>query len=109
LTVFRISCQYEYNTGFDKLPEGLLTLSGFLTAARDAVTSFIAYLKSPAYWMTGNAPTGAYEYQRAGVDADADGWERGVWWRRKYVRSYMPPLSLDNPSVISFLRHHRML
>ena len=33
-------------------------------------------------------------------------WEVGTWWKRKEVREYMPPISLQDPSVRKFLGHH---
>jgi hypothetical protein len=30
----------------------------------------------------------------------------GQYWERERVADYMPPLSLDNPSVHEFLRAH---
>lgn len=36
-------------------------------------------------------------------------WETGVWWRRRRVREYHPPLEKKNPSVLQFLNAHRML
>jgi len=35
-------------------------------------------------------------------------WQHGVWWRRRFLREYMPPIGLDNPSVVQFLRAHHM-
>ncbi|CAN0192735.1 unnamed protein product, partial [Ascophyllum nodosum] len=37
------------------------------------------------------------------------GEEKGVWWTRRFVREYMPPISLENQSARNFLRHHGLL
>ena len=55
-----------------------------------------------------------YEYQYPSLTAagrekdEAEGWEVGVWWKRKYVGEYMPPIEKNNPSVKDFLRAHAM-
>lgn len=36
----------------------------------------------------------------------ADGEERGVWWTRRFVREYLPPVGLGNPSLNKFLASH---
>jgi lipase maturation factor 1 len=33
-------------------------------------------------------------------------WEIGTWWKRKEVRSYMPPVSLQDAAAQRFLDHH---
>ncbi|CAN0394966.1 unnamed protein product, partial [Ectocarpus sp. 12 AP-2014] len=40
-----------------------------------------------------------------GGDED-DGREEGVWWTRRFVREYLPPVGLDNPSLRQFLAQH---
>jgi hypothetical protein len=50
-----------------------------------------------------------YEYQYATNRLLKDiggGWEEGSWWRRRKVRSFMPPISLSDPSVAQFLAHY---
>jgi hypothetical protein len=53
-----------------------------------------------------------YEYQYAtnrlaGKDVPVgEGWEEGAWWRRREVKSFMPPISLSDPSVAQFLEHY---
>lgn len=29
-----------------------------------------------------------------------------VWWTRRFVQEYIPPLNRNNPSVATFLEHH---
>jgi hypothetical protein len=31
---------------------------------------------------------------------------KGLWWTRRRVGEYLPPLSLDNPSLEQFMRDH---
>jgi hypothetical protein len=33
----------------------------------------------------------------------------GKWWKRRWVRSYLPAVERDNASVKKFLQAHRML
>jgi hypothetical protein len=58
-----------------------------------------------------------YEYQFASnrrhkmpqeepAEGDRGDWEEGLWWRRREVGSYMPVVSLQDPSVVSYLRHY---
>jgi hypothetical protein len=54
-----------------------------------------------------------YEYpsldsEQSKRDAEA-GWEVGKWWKRRWVRSYLPAVERENVSVKKFLQAHRML
>ena len=33
-------------------------------------------------------------------------WEKGKWWKRKVIGEYMPPISMEDPSLRNFLSHH---
>ena len=45
-----------------------------------------------------------YEYRFTSWGDDTD-----AWWTRKWVRSYLPPVSVNNPSLLQFLRNHGWL
>ena len=54
-----------------------------------------------------NNAMGKRENEREKKDKDErQGWERGKWWDRKVIGEYMPPISLHDPSLHSFLEHH---
>ena len=40
--------------------------------------------------------------------ADGD-WERGQVWRRKYVKNFLPPMDLENPTLERFLIERGMI
>ncbi|CAM9767729.1 unnamed protein product [Ectocarpus fasciculatus] len=42
----------------------------------------------------------------SGGGSSDDGRERGVWWTRRFVREYLPPVGLGNPSMRQFLAQH---
>jgi hypothetical protein len=42
-------------------------------------------------------------------DSKLEEWEEGRWWRRKFVREYMPPISLNDSSVQLFLRSYGLV
>lgn len=39
-----------------------------------------------------------------GVGVGVGEWEEGTVWRRKFVKSYLPPMDLTNPSLVEFLK-----
>lgn len=53
-----------------------------------------------------------YEYRYSGEDAanytasDDGSWEVGIWWTRKYVKNYIPPISVNDQSAQQFLKHY---
>jgi hypothetical protein len=53
-----------------------------------------------------------YEYRYSGEDAanytasDDGSWEVGIWWTRKYVKNYIPPISVNDQSAHQFLKHY---
>eukprot|EP01031_Cornospumella_fuschlensis_P028598 gene28598-34523_t len=51
-----------------------------------------------------------YEYQYTPIygtkEADAKGWQVGKQYKRRRVREYMPPITLDNPQIPQFLKHY---
>lgn len=34
------------------------------------------------------------------------GWITGKWWKRRLVSEYMPPITVEDPSVLAFLKHY---
>jgi hypothetical protein len=64
------------------------------------ITFIRARLYEYQYNYDGAEPTSG-----SGSSEVRDGWERGVWWKRKYARDYMPPISLSDPGVLRFLQH----
>lgn len=51
-----------------------------------------------------------YEYQYTPLygskNAGEKGWQIGKWYKRRWVREYMPPISLGNPQIPQFLQHY---
>jgi len=65
----------------------------------------------PEKWRDGRAPLQIriikfnYDFSRVGSKEAA----KGQWWtRKKVVGEYLPPLSLDNPSLQQFMRDHQI-
>jgi len=50
-----------------------------------------------------------YNFITSLASSQENGWETGKWWKRKMVRNYMPPVSLQDDSVIMFLRHYEWI
>jgi hypothetical protein len=49
-----------------------------------------------------------YEYRyttKAPLDDSATEWEQGAWWRRKFVRAYLPEVAANDASLKQYLRH----
>jgi len=47
--------------------------------------------------------------QRRETDKDGSGWEEGRIWRRKFVRSYLPAMDVNNPSLLRFLQQRGLI
>jgi len=50
-----------------------------------------------------------YKYALVPDDKADKEWERGSFWKRRHVREYLPPIALDNPSLLTFLKRNDLL
>ncbi len=47
--------------------------------------------------------------KKKGSPVEVGDWEEGVWWRRRLLQSYLPPLSLEDQTVKDFLRAYALM
>jgi lipase maturation factor 1 len=41
------------------------------------------------------------------VEKEIDkGWTIGKWWKRRLIGEYMPPITVEDPSVLAFLKYY---
>eukprot|EP00903_Cladosiphon_okamuranus_P019438 g17873.t1 len=65
------------------------------------------YIKADLYLYEFAAPTWWSSNGTNGDGSSTDGGrERGAWWTRRFVREYLPPVDLGNPSLRQFLASH---
>jgi len=63
------------------------------------------YLYQYSYNPTHSSSTSSSSSDLQGGDV----WENGRWWKRKRIKTYMPPIGQDNPTIEEYLRRHGLL